>query len=39
MSHRRESIEEDDMTIRVGNSLVQERERERQTDGGGRATA
>ena len=32
-----ESMEEDDMVkSRVGNTLVQERERERRTDGGGR---
>ena len=36
MSYRGESIEEDDMVMRVGNSLRQER---RRTDRGGRAVS
>src|SRR5438445_454291 len=38
MSHRGESMEEDDMVMRVGNSLSTG-ERERRTDGGGRAAS
>ena len=38
MSHLGESMEEDDMVTRVGNSLSTG-ERERRTDGGGRAAS
>ena len=38
MSHRGESMEEDDMVMSIGNSLSTG-ERERRTDGGGRAAS